>query len=961
MGQVAYAWLSLVGILLALVALLVGRLVRQIRTLPLRPGSVVLRRREDLPEDLLPTFAAAEEGLAARGFRFAHCGEVASPFRIGQASLWVWVFTHPEERCSASLVNSELPDAYFPCHISFGTRYPDGTLLLTVNGREHQYMPGLPGVTIRDAWASDLEGHWQAHRQAAARRGGPEGRQRPLTPEEAVAADQAFMDAIVDHVRGSGWVEALGPATYRFRRGAALRLAGRLLRGERRLARLRGRMGCHLSAQAPVPMADEMTAYRRLEALSRTPPSGWLLKAVLFLASLVLFGLALGLSLEPRTVLILVGALLLHELGHLVAMRRYGYRDVQVLFLPFLGAIALAEEHEVRAYQRVIVYLAGPLPGLVLGYALVHVPGVDGPLLHEVALVLLVLNGFNLLPFMPLDGGQVLGVVLFERFPRVQAAFTWLSAGALALGAWSLSSPPLGLLALLVGLLGAVQRREADVLGRLARRPPSARDEQARLREVLGVLREPPFGRLPFAHKFPLARAVLRRGGREAASGPLAVASLAVYAGALLLTVSLALGRLALPSAVESVPDWEAEVTAARSTEQRWAVVLAAGDWFAEREDDASAREYYARAVGIAEGFGAVDLRLAESLAREASYAEDPELARALYGRALSVQEQVLGPEHPEVAATLEGLAWTYGEDGEGLDRAIDLRLRALAIHRRHQPERPEAVAEGLAALAATHEARGALDPAESSLREALEIYEAISPGGDWRTDAAGTALARFYLRHARYRDAARVLTRALVATGPETRGYRLLTRSEGESLLGWAWLLEGDAKSAQGWFEAALEDHEGACCGGCADISLVPRLLDLAHVHADRAEPVRARAYLERAAAILHEGGESLAEHAAGLERRGAGEGGAAPWPAVRLEAHARTIRSMLGRGEQRVQHVDAAATDGAVGPRPVLVATTGGGGALGAVPGRRAGVDRAEGGPDLVGVDVLGEHAGR
>src|SRR5262245_2424702 len=37
----------------------------------------------------------------------------------------------------------------------------------------------------------------------------------------------------------------------------------------------------------------------------------------------------------PTAIAILVGVLLLHELGHLAGMRLFGYRDLRVLFIPF--------------------------------------------------------------------------------------------------------------------------------------------------------------------------------------------------------------------------------------------------------------------------------------------------------------------------------------------------------------------------------------------------------------------------------------------------------------------------------------------------------------------------------------------------------------------------------------------------------------------------------------------------
>jgi hypothetical protein len=91
-----------------------------------------------------------------------------------------------------------------------------------------------------------------------------------------------------------------------------------------------------------------------------------------------------------------------------------------------------------------VVALAAPLPGILLGAPL----GVVGLILREpkvveVALLLLILNGFNLLPFLPLDGGWIVHAVLFVRHPaldvvfRLVAALSLLGLSILA-GAWLL-------------------------------------------------------------------------------------------------------------------------------------------------------------------------------------------------------------------------------------------------------------------------------------------------------------------------------------------------------------------------------------------------------------------------------------------------------------------------------------------------------------------------------------------
>src|SRR5260370_23486874 len=77
----------------------------------------------------------------------------------------------------------------------------------------------------------------------------------------------------------------------------------------------------------------------------------------------------------------------------------------------------------------------GPVPGIVLGVGL----GVAGmvltqPLLTKAAILTLILNGFNLLPVLPLDGGWVFHTILFSRHYLLDTAFRLLAAISLIVG-----------------------------------------------------------------------------------------------------------------------------------------------------------------------------------------------------------------------------------------------------------------------------------------------------------------------------------------------------------------------------------------------------------------------------------------------------------------------------------------------------------------------------------------------
>ena len=115
--------------------------------------------------------------------------------------------------------------------------------------------------------------------------------------------------------------------------------------------------------------------------------------------------------------------------------------------IPFFGAAVSGQKHAAPAWQRAIVLLLGPLPGLALGVALLVAFRPPGELTVLAAILLVLINGFNLLPFVPLDGGRLLSLLIFARHPVSESAFLLFSAVGLAVVGWLLGSWVLGLLA----------------------------------------------------------------------------------------------------------------------------------------------------------------------------------------------------------------------------------------------------------------------------------------------------------------------------------------------------------------------------------------------------------------------------------------------------------------------------------------------------------------------------------
>ena len=101
-----------------------------------------------------------------------------------------------------------------------------------------------------------------------------------------------------------------------------------------------------------------------------------------------------------------------HEMGHVVALRRHGIKASPPMFVPFLGAVIAARSLGDNALAEARVGLAGPIFGTAAA-AVVAAIGLatHSDLLEALGYVGFLLNLFNLLPVPPLDGGRAMAAM----------------------------------------------------------------------------------------------------------------------------------------------------------------------------------------------------------------------------------------------------------------------------------------------------------------------------------------------------------------------------------------------------------------------------------------------------------------------------------------------------------------------------------------------------------------------
>ncbi|HIK54589.1 MAG TPA: site-2 protease family protein [Synechococcales cyanobacterium M55_K2018_004] len=127
--------------------------------------------------------------------------------------------------------------------------------------------------------------------------------------------------------------------------------------------------------------------------------------------------LAYGLGLVAA--LLLFASVLAHELGHSLIARRQGI-EVKSITLFIFGGLAMLGEESKTPGDAFRVAIAGPLVSFTLFglfNAIGTFTGVSGPLAALVALlayVNLALGTFNLIPGLPLDGGNVLKAIVWK-------------------------------------------------------------------------------------------------------------------------------------------------------------------------------------------------------------------------------------------------------------------------------------------------------------------------------------------------------------------------------------------------------------------------------------------------------------------------------------------------------------------------------------------------------------------
>ncbi|MBJ7597358.1 MAG: site-2 protease family protein [Candidatus Dormibacteraeota bacterium] len=153
----------------------------------------------------------------------------------------------------------------------------------------------------------------------------------------------------------------------------------------------------------------------------------------------------------------LVVMILVHEMGHVIEIRRQGMQASAPLFIPFFGAAIFQRQHPTDALKQAQIGIAGPIAGTIGATAAFVLYGsTHNPVLLLWAYVGFFINLFNLIPVGMLDGGWILAVV---------SKWFQLFGLAVLIGAvFFIGFSPIVLIVALLGIPAVIERFRNDQL-----------------------------------------------------------------------------------------------------------------------------------------------------------------------------------------------------------------------------------------------------------------------------------------------------------------------------------------------------------------------------------------------------------------------------------------------------------------------------------------------------------------
>ncbi len=422
------SWFYIIGMILVVVLAIPIVSAFKISSFKLMQGTLESVNPQLIPPEQVDILVKSGIFIHKQGFEFKQHVTRVAIIHGQQWGLYGAIYFHKKTNTWALVYIEPNKHPVFAWRVLFLTPTAKG-FIVTETGSEFHSDLSKQGFIVSDPILYSPLKQWQYH-QASLNQNSDAPRQQINISEIFKALEMVIFQGMIEVKLVKPWKDGyrLSFKDSLFAWINAFSIQRKLLRQKRQLEK-QGENVFDVSMTSQ----SEYAAYKAFKNIQESNKKGWLSKTGMLLFTVILFGISFGLLFSLETLFLLIVVLFIHEAGHLFGMWLFGYKDLRMLFIPFMGALASGKKEKVTAWQEAIVLLLGPMPGYILGIIILFSQAEWIPeWLAQYAVISVILNAINLLPVMPLDGGRIVSLALFNRLPMFQLFLTLLSILALA-------------------------------------------------------------------------------------------------------------------------------------------------------------------------------------------------------------------------------------------------------------------------------------------------------------------------------------------------------------------------------------------------------------------------------------------------------------------------------------------------------------------------------------------------
>lgn len=188
------------------------------------------------------------------------------------------------------------------------------------------------------------------------------------------------------------------------------------------------------AAEVRTPVRNGPMASTSAHPVVQGQGPGWAILSTLLLGGLIYYW-----TRSFEIVVAVLFGVLVHEVGHMLAMNRLGMGPARIFIVPFFGGAAIGQRPAASEWHGVLVALAGPAFGLLAAVPFFALYGWTGQgVWLNCVIAIAFINLLNLLPAPMLDGSRAIGPVLAKIHPMLERVVLIVIGGLAVL--WGVSN-----------------------------------------------------------------------------------------------------------------------------------------------------------------------------------------------------------------------------------------------------------------------------------------------------------------------------------------------------------------------------------------------------------------------------------------------------------------------------------------------------------------------------------------